>query len=204
MAESSVKSTVVSVVPFEIEERKPGLYPGYFKVPAAVDGEPQVLVIDNAVHYVYLDETRGSLQVRVPSYEIAASIVNDYCGSQLAVEVDGKPGIFWVTGEVAAKDVKTKYPRELMQARELQKRWFLALVKIADDDWARYHQHKSISDFQRYAARSLNLDREWLLAPETIAQCPACKNNVPVGAIVCPNCRCVIDKEAHKTLVFAA
>lgn len=203
MAEVSLKATIVSIVPFESPERKPGLYPGYFLIPASPDGEPQVLVIGNSVHNVYLDDVRGSLQIRTSSYEIAAAIVYDYCSSQLAVDEGSKPGIFWVPGEVTAKEVKIKYPQELQQARDLQKHWFLALVRIADDDWARYHQHKSISDFQRFAAKSLNLEREWLLVSMDTSQCPACKNAVPVGAVVCPNCKCVLDKEAHKDLVFA-
>jgi len=77
---------------------------------------------------------------------------------------------------------------------------------MADDDWEKSRQHKFISDIQRYAAKSLKLVRPWIISTITdqgLIKCVACQSNIDSKAIICPNCRCIIDMDKYKTLQFA-
>jgi hypothetical protein len=206
MASSHDKCTVVSIVPFPIVEAKPGLYPGYFRIHAAKADDFEFIVVERSVHHVYLDSDRGSLTVQVPSDEVARSIAEDYARAQLAyTQGIAEPGIFWIPGEYTDKKAIVAIAKDkLAQVREMQKNWFMRLVAIADDEWNKYHSHKSISDLQRFAAKSLGLDREWNIqgAVANTKFCPACKTPTNVGAIVCSNCRTIIDHKAYKEAGF--
>jgi hypothetical protein len=148
------------------------------------------------------------LGVRDASDEVARSIVEDFLTSQLGCSDGVHPGLFYVVGEYTAKEIVEKFSDELNQSKTVQQRWFIEICKIADNDWNRHHQHNVISDFQRKAAELLGYrkeDHEWM-APSLVMssqRCPACNISVSAGVIVCPNCRCVLDKEKYKTFEFA-
>jgi uncharacterized protein YqjF (DUF2071 family) len=55
MAQKILGCTVVSIVPFKINEQKPGLIPGIFTIEASDGKNPQVLVVQDARHNVYID-----------------------------------------------------------------------------------------------------------------------------------------------------
>jgi hypothetical protein len=207
--ERDLRCTVISIVPFIIDENKPGLIPSRYVIAPSVNGEPQILHVGTAIHYVYIDETRGSLQVRDPSFEIAKSIVQDYVNSQLGISEDAGPGIMYVNREMSLSEVKTILKLELMKLKLRQNRWFENICRIADDDWTRYQKHTVISDFQRTAAETLGWDSSkhpWMkiqaseLKPN---KCPACSTPVSENSIVCSNCRCILDKEKYEKLAFA-
>jgi len=80
-------------------------------------------------------------------------------------------------------------------------------VKLADDDWNKYRQHKTISDIQRYACSFLKLERPWLLDAEitaALSECPSCFEKVNPRAIVCSHCRFVLDEARYKAAQFAS
>lgn len=186
-----LKATVVSLMPFPLDEQKVGVYPGTFHIDAALDGEPKLLVVDDAIHFIYLGEDRGDLKVRIPAHELAASIVYDYVSSLSCYTSESFPALFWVPG--THKDA-SKIPQDRMDtAKLLQKNWFLALVKLADDDWSKYHRHTVISDHQRHATKFLGLEREWLIQPSIEVPkpvlCGACKSPIHPEASICPFCR---------------
>jgi len=204
--------TVISLVPFPINESKPGLYPGHFKIPPAKNNDFEALIVGRSVHYVYLDEDRGSVQVPTPSDEVARSICEDYITDIFGVQKGvAEPGIFFIDGAYVQKDgepdkktIAQIAKDKIEQARARQRQWFVHLVEIADDEWSKYHTHKSISDLQRFAAKILGLEREWNVDAkvESTGFCPACKMTVQVGAMICGNCRTVIDKEAYQKAGF--
>lgn len=208
MADNRLTCTVVSLVPFKIKEFKPGLIPGYFELKESDGKVPSVLVVGDAKHNVYIDDTRGSLGIRDASDEVARSIVEDFKDSQLGISDGISPAIFWVPGSYTAKEIMEKFPSELAAANLSQKRWFIEVCKIADNDWNQTHKHTSISDFQRKAAELLGYTKEsheWM-APSLVMssqRCPACNSSVSAGIIVCPNCRCILDTEKYKTFAFA-
>ncbi|HEU4638242.1 MAG TPA: hypothetical protein VFS84_05280, partial [Candidatus Binatia bacterium] len=71
------KATLISMFPLEINEHKPGLYPGYFVLPAAPLGDFTFLTIGDAVYYT---ETKNEIvtQVKTAFHVLADSIVNDF------------------------------------------------------------------------------------------------------------------------------
>lgn len=202
-------SSIISIVPFKIgPEEKPGLYPGSFTIPASKNGIPEILIIGSSIHYVEVDVDK-SIRVEDPSYIVAESIVYDYVSSQLGVqpETSGNrgPGIFWKSGRYDLNKVYKELTDDLNKAKERQNNWFLDMIKIADDDWEKFRQHRVITDMQRAAAKLLNLERPWSVAVTDIKsiKCPACQNVLNSDVIVCPNCRCIINLDKYKTLQFA-
>lgn len=202
------KSTIVSVIPFPLVEVKPGIYPGKFEIPAAGPDSFQLLVIGNSKYHVEVDEGR-TITVTAESEDIAKSIIEDYVIAQIGFsrEEDTAPGIFWVPGEHDQTSILIKYSIQLQGAKDRQDRWFKKLVQVADDDWERSRQHRAISDVQRYAAKSLGLDKPWIIAPipMTIStlKCVACQSLVTPETIVCPSCKCILNPEKYKNLQFA-
>ena len=200
--------TVVSLVPFDIREEKPGLFPNVFFLPASDMRNPQVLRVGTAKHYVYLDQDRGHLPVRTPATEVAQSVVRDYVTSQQRVGPDSQPALFWVPGDVSAKKIVDEHTELIVAALERQSKWFTLVCQQADDDWQKYHRHTVVSDVQRKMAQILGWNpeqHEWM-SPNLTAtgiRCPACGTLALMGASVCPHCQCVLDPERFKTLQFA-
>lgn len=197
------KSTIISLIPFEVNERKP-VYPGNFVIPPAKQGDFEILVIGNAHAFKYIDMDRGHDKIIIDSEEVAKAIVNDYINSQLAIEKGEGivPGLFYILGEHSKLDVKLHFSKEITKARENQLKWFNVLVRMADDVWENSRQHKAISGMQRYAAKYLNLERQWLVEPK-MTKCIACRVTVEDDAVICPNCNVVLDKEEFSKLEFA-
>lgn len=206
--EPTLVCTVVSLVPFPIREVKPGLIPGTFEIPAAQNETPTCITVDKAMHYVYLDETRGSLQVRDSPDEVARSIVDDFVNSQLCISEDCRPGLFYLVGNYTPVEVKAKFKDRLEDEIRIQRNWLQAIARMADDDWNKYHQHNVVSDFQRIAAKLLSWrpeDHPWM-SNRTVAEsnrCPSCMTLTDKGVVVCPNCKAILDPEKYKTLQFA-
>lgn len=200
--------TVVSLVPFDINEEKPGLQPATFFLPASDMKTPSVLKIGTARHYVYLDQDRGHLPVRTLSVEVATSVVRDYITSQMAVGPDSQPALFWVPGDLNATQVTLGHQDLIQSSLKKQSKWFTLVCQQADDDWAKYHRHTVVSDVQRRMAQIIGWNpenHEWM-APNLTAigqRCPACGTMVMMGAIVCASCQCILDNEKYKTLHFA-
>ena len=203
-----LKCTVVSLVPWEIREEKPGLIPNSFYLPASDMKVPSVLSVGTSRHYVYLDQDRGHLPVRTPSTEVASSIVRDYVNAQQRVSPDAQPALFWVPSEKTAIQIVKDHQDLITEALLKQSLWFVAVCQQADDDWAKYHRHTVVSDLQRRMAQILGWNpeqHEWM-APNVTAigtRCPACGTLAMMGAVICAQCNCVLDAEKYKTLQFA-
>jgi hypothetical protein len=210
---SKDRSTVVSIVPFEINEYKPGLNPPSFFFEKCEDPtEPVCLIIEPNWFYVPVpDHPQKNFRIEVNSESLADSICRDFLNSQLArdTDSDAEPGIFWVPEAATPSIINGNYREELNHAKARQERWFIALVKMADDDYERTRRHETISDFQRHAARALNLERPWILDSTTIKRsatktCPVCTAQVLAESIVCPTCKAILDEQKYKTFKFAA
>jgi len=202
-----MEATIVSFYPRVIpSETKPGIYPGHFSIPASDGVKPVLVYIGDSVGYVYLDESRGSLPITIPAKQVAKSIVDDFCSTVLEYENGiSMPGLFWVEGRVTEKEVKHLHIDQALSVAELQKNWFIRLVKIADTDWNKSKNLSTISDVQRFACNFLNMDRPWNVDAEAIAsmKCPACKTHIPVDSIVCQNCHVILNKEEYAKYTFA-
>ena len=204
----SLNSTVVSLVPFPISEEKPGLFPPRYHIPASDMKTPSLLKVATARHFVYLDESRGTLGVPDPSDQVARSIVEDYIESQMCIDDDAKPALFWIPDDLGVEEVSNKFKIEITKKLISQKRWFLNVAKLADNDWSRYHQHNVISSFQRKCADIIGWsprEHVWMEPMTTMesSACPACGTPVVKGVVICPNCKLVLDKEKFSDMQFA-
>lgn len=199
-----MKSTVVSLLPFQLKESKPGLSPSEYIIPAAGEKGYSFLEVKDGKRTVFLDADRGSEFMLVPSEEIARSLVYDYVISQPAQDVDCGPGLFYLTGEgLVEKHPQFESRKEETEA--YQARWFRNLIRLADDLWMRNHQHREISDLERIAARQLGLKRDWLDdSPDTITKCPYCTTLISTHAIVCFACHLPIKVEEYKKVLQTA
>lgn len=163
-AETAVPiATVVSLCPFEIKETKPGINPGTFKIAAAKKGDFQILVIGISKYGVYLDGDRGTLSVPELGERIAKSVVFDFVNSQYGIDDDARPGLFYVLGRKTRDEIVTEHVAELEEYRDKQERWFRRLIMAADDHWARFQRHNSITDLQRLAAKFMGHKAPWVI-----------------------------------------
>lgn len=197
------KSTIVSLIPFDINEQKP-TYPGNFFIPGAKEDDFETLVVGDVLAFKYIDEFRGTDKINIDSADLARAIIDDFVNSQLAIRTgEGiAPGIFFIPGEHSKIEIKTKFKEELLESKKKQTKWFEVLVKMADDDWEKTRQHRVISGIQRYAARYLNLDRIWLIEPK-MTKCVACRSTVEAEAVICPTCKAILKPGQYKSLEFA-
>lgn len=204
---TSLECTVISYVPFRIHEEKPGLIPPRFVIPASDGKTPKLLRIGTATHFVYLDEARGNLQVKNPPDVVARAIVDDYCKGQLGIDDESGPALFWIPGTPSLEEIQEEFKVEIVKQLRKQKRWFVNIIKIAKDDWVKYHQHNVISDTQRRIAEILQLDpreNEWMapgeMLKETTKKCRYCQSQIDKEAALCSVCGKIADVELYKKL----
>ena len=199
--------TVVSIVPTYLNLDIVGIFPGSFRIPAADDDKPEVLYVGDSVHYVYLGADRGMFKVKDLAADVCKSIVNDFKKSIICSNPGAEPGLFWMDGEV--KNVEKECAIELKNARELQKKWYVEMINMADDDWQRSgHIHKTISNLQRLIAKKLGMDKEWLYqSDDDVAmgslKCPACKIIIDKDSVLCNNCKLILKPDEFRKLTFA-
>jgi len=184
---SQQNCTIVSMLPYAIKEVKPNIIPGYFQIPASRNGLPSLLHIGSAIHW--LDSPfpkQPPIKMTELSTQMARSVVNDFVEAQICLDSDAAPGIFWIEGHIELDEVLKKHADKIREAEERQKKWFLRLIREADDDWGKTKSNKSISDIQRYAGKFMNMDREWLNTSleSVMERCPLCKGLVEQGAVV--------------------
>ena len=196
------QATVISVFPLEINEPKPGLYPGYFVIPAAPLGDFTFLVVSGAVYY---QETKNDLKTQIvtPCNVLAESIVQDFQSSHIGrVPGEAEPGLFWVYGLYESKSqIREMYADELHSCEQKQLNWFKKLVELADDTYSRTARHTSVSALQRLAAQRLAIQRPWIVRTgDSDNTCKFCKAETPYGAIKCPNCREILDIAAYREM----
>lgn len=210
-------ATVVSMVPFNISEFKPGMTPGTFTIPPAPEGDFSTLLVKKCTHGVYLDENRPVLIVPTAPEEVAQSICFDYMKGQMGIQVGvAEPALFWVSGDYyidpAAPDknkrgaLLAEFATEFREADRKQLQWFKNLVADADDAWSKFHQRGMVSVPQRIAASRLKLEREWMLDLEVttaLSECPACFEKVHPKAIICKGCNAVLKPEEYAKIEFA-
>ena len=201
-------STIVSLVPRLVEEFLPGVNPGVYRIPAAKNNIPEILIVTDAWFSKYMLDDHWD-RIDMPSEMVAKDIVRMYSTSQVGYGPDAGPGIFVVPNKVLTKtSVLTECAEELEVAKKRQHNWFMNLIREADDLWARFHQHRMISDLNRDALKYLNMDREWRIADfeemNTKPKCPACYSILPAKDVpVCGNCKSIINPKKYKELGFA-
>lgn len=211
------RTTIISIFPREINEHKPTIDPGNFKIAAAKRDDFSILVVGPSSWYREVDHSQPLLEVINSSVEVANSVVRDYCNGILGCDMgQSMPGLFWLPGNFTKESIKTyngigyysvnvemPFSDHLKEARKRQSTWYRTLVRMADSLWANSNGNpSSISEDMRIAAKELSLDKPWLTVTRDMAKspCKACGTLVDPHFPVCPNCKFVIDPEKAKAL----
>jgi hypothetical protein len=199
------KSTIVSILPKPISERKPTISPGFFELKPGTFDNPSLLVIGPSSWWREVDENQPLLEIPVSSIQIADSIVKDYANGLLACNMaDQMPGLFYIPGEYTVEKIKKEHLPLLIKAESGQKKWFLELVRIADILWSRSNGNPlSISDDARLACKQLNITQKpWLgdLQTAELVRCVACGSLRNQLFPICQTCKAIADPVRAKEL----
>lgn len=199
------KSTVISILPKEIDEYKPTIQPGRFLISAGSFEKPAILVVGTSSWWREIDEQQPLLEIPVSSVQVADSVVRDYCNGIVGCNMSTMmPGLFYLPGEFTVEKIKRDHPGSLLKAQTAQRAWFLELVKMADVLWARSNGNPlSISSDSRLACKELNItDKPWLKDHQTseLVRCIACGNLRNPAYPICATCKAIADPELAKKL----
>lgn len=191
-------STIFSIVPFEVREFKPGLYPGTFNIPACRDEkEPQILEVGPSEYLMMVAGRKEGQRIITPSYIIADSIVKDFFDGQLWTTPEERPGLCWVQGKVSLTQFKGLHKEIYERIKRQQKAWFIRICKQTDNEWRKNHNYRVASDQAKFAAHYLGLDPEWLHVEEIggFVKCPACNVVNDPQNVVCTGCSALLTPE---------
>jgi hypothetical protein len=199
------KSTVVSILPKFISERKATIQPGMFEIPPGTFDKPSILVIGPSSWWREVDENQPLLEIPVSSIQVADAIVRDYSNGLLAANMtDQMPGLFYIPGEFTVERLKKEHMPLLHKAQAQQKKWFLELIRIADILWSRSNGNPlSISDDARLACKELNIaNKPWLgdLQSAELVRCIACGSLRNPAFPICQTCKAIVDPDKAKLL----
>ena len=199
------KSTVVSVLPKLIWERKITIQPGVFEIKPGTFDNPSILVVGSSSWWREIDIDQPLLEIPVSSIQIADSIVKDYCNGLLACNMDNlMPGLFYIPGELTVERLKKDHSSLLLKAQANQRNWFKELIRLADIMWSRTNGNPlSISDDARLACKELNItNKPWLGDIQTmeLVRCIACGTLRNPQFPICQACKAIVDKDKAKEL----
>jgi hypothetical protein len=191
------KTTIFSVYPKDIVERKITVFPGFFEIPKGTPDAPSKLVVGASSWWKDIPESHQLLEIPIHSVMMANSIINDYMQGMLGASLESGPGLFFLNGDLDLAKAQKDFPDVFKNAVERQKRWFLNLVNIADTLWARTNGNPmAINDDMRLAARYLGRDdREWLANFQAVqnTRCAACGTMRNPAFPVCATCGAITD-----------
>lgn len=199
------KSTIVSILPKPISERKATIQPGFFDIPPGNYDNPSILVVGPSSWWREVDENQPLLEIPVSSIQIADAVVRDYANGLLACNMaDQMPGLFYVPGDYTVERLKKDHKPLLDKALAAQRKWFMELIRLADILWSRSNGNPlSISDDARLACREMNITQKpWLgdLQTAELVRCTACGSLRNAQFPVCPTCKAVVDPEKASKL----
>ncbi len=201
----SDKSTIVSILPKFISERKITLQPGIFELQPGSYEKPSLLVLGPSSWWRQVEIDQPLLEIPVSSVVIADSVINDYCNGLLGCNMnDLMPGIFYIPGEMTVEKIKRDHTALLAKAHNNQRRWYAELIRIADILWARTQGNPlAISDDARLACRELNItNKPWLGDMQTmeLVRCVACGTLRNPQYPICQACKAIVDPAKAKEL----
>lgn len=215
------KSTVVSIYPREIKEKKPTTHPGVFLVPPGTYEEPSILVVGTSSWWKEIDPEQPYLEIPQSSVTVAESIVRDWANGLFQCDMGERiPGLFWVPGEKTLKEIRdresviTLGPEKYITMGELldraktkQNNWYESLVRASDILWARSNGNPlSISDDARLATQELELTKPWMadFTTRQLEKCPACGQLRDANFPVCQHCKTIVNPEQYKEMQLSA
>lgn len=199
------KSTVISILPKPIHEKKATIQPSDYEIAPGFPESPAILVVTSASWWREIDENQPLLEIPVSSVQVADSVVRDYCNGLLACNMSDKmPGLFYIPGAFTLQDIQKNYKNLISDADKKQRNWFNELIKIADIMWSRTNGNPlSISDDARLACKMLNItNKPWLgdFQTQELVRCVACGALRNPQFPICGACKAIADPELAKQL----
>lgn len=199
-------STVVSILPLAIKEIKRTIQPGVYPIAKGSFEKPATLLVGSSSYWIEPFIDQPLVEIQVGSVVIAESIVKDYCNGLIGCDMSTRmPGLFFVPGNKSPLEIKKEYPALLEQARIRQRAWYMELVSMADDFWAKSNgSPRVISDLMKIAAEELqvNENKAWMKDFSTVEMqnCPACGTLLNPAYPMCSNCKTIVDKKRYEAL----
>lgn len=195
-------ATIISIAPCNFNEDKASVIPKTYFIPKCEDYQnPTFFHVGDAVSFEYIDETRGNRRYPIGAYDLAKAIVSDIRNSVFGKDAEMRawPGLAAIEGQISSRTELLKRDAALLpRLIEEQTNWYKFLVKLADDDWQKFKQHKMITSLSVFGAKALVLEREWVVDfNATSTKCPACMSYVDAGASICKHCLTVLNAEKY-------
>jgi ribosomal protein L32 len=150
---------------------------GVYRIPPAQSGAKVATVeVGDRIDVIDMGDNRR-LELPIHARKIAEDLTADL----------GDFGVF-----VAAGREPTREEIDAAEARlsEVAKR----LVFEGDQEWARSHNYRLISDLHRRAVKQLGLEREWAYEPAPMIECPVCGERVRPHVAICKSCGAILDR----------
>jgi ribosomal protein L32 len=151
---------------------------GMYRIPAAEAGEElATLAVADRIDVIDMGDNRR-LEVPIHARKIAEDLAADL----------GDYGVFVAAGEEPTAE-------EIANAQEHLVEVAKKLVFEGDQEWARSHNYRLLSDLHRRAVKRLGLEREWAYEPVAMSECPVCGERIKPGVAVCRSCGAILDRE---------
>jgi hypothetical protein len=199
------KATIVSIYPRDITEQKYTIQPGFFHLKAGTEEKPSFTIMGPSSWWRDIGEEMPLIEIPNSAVQVADSIIRDWANGMLMCDMnESMPGLFFIPGEINAKELKERYSDAFNTAVRRQKNWYNNLIRLADVGWAQTNgSPRAISDLMRLAAEALNLrDRDWMktTVDQEKIKCIACGNLRNPQFPVCSTCNRIVDIELAKKL----
>ena len=200
--------TIVSTLPVQLDEFKPGLIPDRFVIEPAKKDDFSIKVIGDCRQFFLGSDPNAPPMVSVVgAVGVARSIISDFSESAMGTSttpnlegIQPIPGLFFIEGSLTKPQIVKEHAESLNTAFKNTRAWFENLVFQADDEWAKTRQRGMITDMQRVACRWLGYDKEWnfntLIAQSST--CWSCRTNIHPDALVCSGCKAILKPEEYK------
>ncbi len=184
-----------------ISESKPGINRGNFNIPAAKQGDFEILhVLDSFFDQPMVGVNRP-LRVPQPGEDIARSVVMDFCNTVIESSPEAHPGLGWVVGKLSKAEILSKHKAKIDDITAKQLNWFRKLIQEADAIYEKHRDARLLSDLHRKAADYLKIERNWNKDYSSVVQfkdCPSCHKPIHPDTVRCPECHAILNKEKAK------
>lgn len=198
----NTSATIFNRSPLSVNEQLPGIHPSYVILPAPKRDEGMTnYCIENAVYYIYLDADRPQMEKPVPADELAYSILEGLYSSWPYVTTNARPALFFLPGQWTNEAAEREYQNQIKELDEKQMAWYQVLLEQGDGMYARANRDpRVITILHREAASRLGAKREWAFNMDPDKRCPFCAAPVIFNAVICRECKEVINPEAYRRL----
>lgn len=151
---------------------------GVYRIPAPAPGETTAtLEVTDRIDVIDMGDNRR-LEVPIHARKIAEDLASDL----------GDFGVFVASGDKASEEEIAGAKAHLIDVAK-------KLVFEGDQEWARNHNYRLLSDLHRRAVKLLGLEREWAYEPVAMAECPVCGERIKPNVALCKSCGAILDRE---------